>query len=315
MIPIPIGRSPLSFWVRIAHVIRWGPADLSPRAKVRVISDFELVLQLVGSSWIWSDPDGGSVDVPAGAVAFIPPGFVHAWGREFGVHMAVHFDLNPRPWVQVPENLRLLARTVERRPIDVVRRFALEPGSDQPPLVIRLVTEVPAPKLWEERLGVLVDLWNRRATGTLEGKIKSAEILGFAVRELAAGADSHRAGGGKAARITRLLRALDSPGGGALDSHAKVADLAAFAEMSETSLRAAFVAAVGRGPRRYLEERRVEHATRALIETDQTVAQIAQSVGYSDPYHFSRVFRRVTGVSPRRYRQNAQRPPAPAQHW
>ena len=32
---------------------------------------------------------------------------------------------------------------------------------------------------------------------------------------------------------------------------------------------------------------------------------ISQAVGYADPYHFSRAFRRVHGVSPRGYREGA----------
>ena len=298
---IDIGPAPLSFWVRMAHQVRYGPADQTPRANLRVIADFEVVLQLEGSSWIWSGPDGGSADVPAGAVAFIPPGFVHAWGRELGVHMAVHFDLDPKPTLQATDNIRLLGPTVERRPAEVVRGFTLQAGLDEPPLAIRLVTEVTAPKLWEDRLGALVELGSRRATGTLEGRLRSAEILGFALRELAAGSEGRPLPTGRAARVNRLLGTLDSPA-----RRARVGDLAALAQMSETSLRAAFQEAVGCAPRRYLEDRRIEHATRALIETDQTVAQIAEAAGYSDPYHFSRVFRRVTGVSPRRYRQNAR---------
>ena len=72
--------------------------------------------------------------------------------------------------------------------------------------------------------------------------------------------------------------------------------------MGQTSFRAAFAETVGSTPRRYLEERRIEHAARALVETEQTIAQIAQSVGYSDPYHFSRVFKRVMGMPPKQYR-------------
>jgi AraC-like DNA-binding protein len=78
--------------------------------------------------------------------------------------------------------------------------------------------------------------------------------------------------------------------------------------MSEAAFREAFVNTIGCAPRRYLEERRVAQAARALLETDRTVGEIAREVGYPDPYHFSRVFRRVTGSSPRRYRQSARGP-------
>jgi AraC family transcriptional regulator of arabinose operon len=50
---------------------------------------------------------------------------------------------------------------------------------------------------------------------------------------------------------------------------------------------------MGRPPGRYLEERRIERAARALVETNLKILRIADAEGYSDPYHFSRVFRRL----------------------
>jgi AraC-like DNA-binding protein len=45
-------------------------------------------------------------------------------------------------------------------------------------------------------------------------------------------------------------------------------------------------------------------AARTFLErTDRTVGQIATDVGYSDPFYFSRHFRRVHGMSPSRYRE------------
>ncbi|MBS1879668.1 MAG: helix-turn-helix transcriptional regulator [Actinobacteria bacterium] len=106
-------------------------------------------------------------------------------------------------------------------------------------------------------------------------------------------------------RILDLLRLLGGPEGAALGARPSVARLAALAHMSEASFRAAFARTTGSSPRRYLEEQRMEQAARALVETDRTVTEISHAVGYEDPYHFSRVFRRVNGVSPRGYRRRA----------
>ena len=48
---------------------------------------------------------------------------------------------------------------------------------------------------------------------------------------------------------------------------------------------------------------REETAIRALLDTDSSIADIATSVGYSDPSVFSRAFRKWTGMSPREYRK------------
>ena len=49
-------------------------------------------------------------------------------------------------------------------------------------------------------------------------------------------------------------------------------------------------------------EIRFEAAARLLRETDATALEIALEVGYEDPSHFSRAFKRIAGVSPREYR-------------
>jgi AraC-like DNA-binding protein len=62
-----------------------------------------------------------------------------------------------------------------------------------------------------------------------------------------------------------------------------------------------------------LHARRVAHAKRYLADPTrrhQSIAQIGFSVGYSDPSHFSRIFRRETGFSPRDFRQRSLDHPA-----
>ena len=50
-------------------------------------------------------------------------------------------------------------------------------------------------------------------------------------------------------------------------------------------------------------ELRFETAARLLRETDTTALEIALEVGYEDPSHFSRAFKRLAGISPREYRR------------
>jgi AraC-like DNA-binding protein len=39
-----------------------------------------------------------------------------------------------------------------------------------------------------------------------------------------------------------------------------------------------------------------------MLETSRTISSIARMEGYEDPYHFSRVFKRITGQAPTDYR-------------
>ena len=51
-----------------------------------------------------------------------------------------------------------------------------------------------------------------------------------------------------------------------------------------------------------VEHVRHEEACRLLQEHGRGIAEIAVRLGYSDPSHFSRAFRRWEGISPRVYR-------------
>lgn len=55
--------------------------------------------------------------------------------------------------------------------------------------------------------------------------------------------------------------------------------------------------------RELLDECRYEAAVWLIENTDHNISYIASQVGYTDPSHFSRAFRRVTGFSPREFRK------------
>ncbi len=57
-------------------------------------------------------------------------------------------------------------------------------------------------------------------------------------------------------------------------------------------------------PIEYLTKLRIERAFILLRDTDITVKEIACQVGYSDPNYFNKVFRKIVGTSPGRFRQS-----------
>jgi AraC-like DNA-binding protein len=54
-------------------------------------------------------------------------------------------------------------------------------------------------------------------------------------------------------------------------------------------------------PYRYLVTLRMSHAAGLLLRSDATVKDVAGHLGFSDAFHFSRMFKSVYGVSPRRF--------------
>ncbi len=66
-------------------------------------------------------------------------------------------------------------------------------------------------------------------------------------------------------------------------------------------------AAAGKPASRLIDERIIREARRNLVYTNLPVATVAYSLGFDDPAYFSRVFARVTGLSPRRFRERVGR--------
>ncbi len=82
-----------------------------------------------------------------------------------------------------------------------------------------------------------------------------------------------------------------------------VRELARMARMSEATFYRNFQRTTGSSPLSWIRQQRMSHAKRRLVETTDSIKQIAEQVGYSDPFFFSRDFKHVCGVPPKLYRQ------------
>ncbi len=90
-----------------------------------------------------------------------------------------------------------------------------------------------------------------------------------------------------------------------LENAAADHDLEALAQrlgMSYSSFRSCFRKHTGSSPRQYQLQIRTNRAKALLAQTDLSVAKIAEQVGFSSLYYFSRYFKEKTGVSPTTYR-------------
>lgn len=63
---------------------------------------------------------------------------------------------------------------------------------------------------------------------------------------------------------------------------------------------------LGESPINYLIKIRLEKAREILMESDGSIKNIANEVGYEDVYHFSKLFKKYYGVSPLNYRKQQQ---------
>ena len=81
-----------------------------------------------------------------------------------------------------------------------------------------------------------------------------------------------------------------------------VEDMAAAAGLSPFHFSRMFHAATGKAPHAFVTSKRMEAACDLLANTDLPLAKVAIEVGYRTQAHFTGVFHRHVGVTPRTYR-------------
>jgi len=88
-----------------------------------------------------------------------------------------------------------------------------------------------------------------------------------------------------------------------LDGELTVGGLATIGECSIPSVHRLFRRFLNTAPHQFVAQRRAEEAKRLLRTTVLPVSRIGAQVGFEDPFHFSRFFKRQTGFSPSVYRR------------
>lgn len=86
----------------------------------------------------------------------------------------------------------------------------------------------------------------------------------------------------------------------------RVQDFADLCGLERSYLTRMFKNATGHSPQEYLLSYRMKMAKHLLNDPNLTIEYIANSVGYADPFSFSKSFKNYTGVSPRQYRRLSQ---------
>lgn len=85
-----------------------------------------------------------------------------------------------------------------------------------------------------------------------------------------------------------------------------LAEMASISRMPVETFRKRFVSEVGMPPQSYQLFCKMERA-KTLLKNGSTVRQAGIEVGMSDPYHFSKTFKNIVGMSPSAYSKTAQK--------
>jgi AraC-like DNA-binding protein len=99
-------------------------------------------------------------------------------------------------------------------------------------------------------------------------------------------------------RLKRVVDYIDA----SMSSRITLCDLAAIAGLSRMHFASQFRVATGLRPHEFLLQRRIRRAEELMRDTTMTIMEIALTVGFQTQAHFTTVFKRFSGCTPRCWR-------------
>jgi AraC-like DNA-binding protein len=88
-----------------------------------------------------------------------------------------------------------------------------------------------------------------------------------------------------------------------LNEHITIEMIAQELSVPVSTLRRVFTKSLGVSPYQYFLQSKIDYAKRELLRHNYPQRTIAEQLGFADQYHFSRVFKSVTGLRPQQWRK------------
>ncbi len=90
-----------------------------------------------------------------------------------------------------------------------------------------------------------------------------------------------------------------------LDRKLKLKDIASQTSLSTSYYSAIFQIRTGHPPIEYFIQLKIQRACRLLDNSGWLISDVSREIGFEDQFYFSRVFRKVMGMSPKEYRKRS----------
>lgn len=159
----------------------------------------------------------------------------------------------------------------------------------------RMLPEITEPWVQEVKPGLLTSVEQSDTLAQLEGDF--LEIISGLSARITELSQSRRHNG-----LMREIR--DYVAQQYMDPNLSLTLLSEKFQISPKYLSQLFKESIGQNFSDFLIGLRIEHAKKSLWETDETVQDISNTLGYANPTSFIRVFKRIVGVSPGQYRES-----------
>ncbi|REE78911.1 AraC-like DNA-binding protein [Paenibacillus taihuensis] len=255
-------------------LVQTGGHILGPRA----IDDYELVYFPDGTNTVYEQ---GGLSFPLDVPCFVltQPGVSHRYlfDRDRNVrHLFVHFDYE-------------LLRNNAPRFSSLLQQLHVVPAYHST-LVAGIMQQI-------------VVVANHQSH---HWKIRLSALLSAALEELAAYADKtpEFAISSYPVQIARSIAYMDAH----LTEPITIESIAQQSGWSHEHFTRMFVAAVGMTPKRMLLERRLHYAEELMMRGQGTVKQISYLAGFGDEHHFSKMYKRIRGITATEYIERCKSP-------
>ncbi|RUR76785.1 helix-turn-helix domain-containing protein [Chlorogloeopsis fritschii PCC 9212] len=103
-------------------------------------------------------------------------------------------------------------------------------------------------------------------------------------------------------RLRKAIEYIDEN----LDQDLSLMEIAGIVQMSMYHFSRLFKQSTGLSPHQYVTNCRIEKAKRLLARTEEAINQIGQQVGFPNQSHFTSVFRKYIGITPKAYREQVK---------
>ncbi len=238
---------------------------------MRILGRYGLILMLDGSG-VYRDLENGEIPLATGDAVVVFPEIAHAYGPRVGQgwkHSYIVFE-GPQ--------------------FDLLRRAgALDPAHPVWPL--------GSSELWKQRLKEVTASAAPNSPSALRAVVQFAHLLS----EMSASRRANRQRPDEL-KIEEGAHLLSGP---IQDAWLTPQDAARQVGMSYENFRKRFAKHMGEPPALYQKRRRIGHACAAIYQNTDTFQEIADQLGFCDVFHFSKVFRQLTGESPSAFRKRA----------
>jgi AraC-like DNA-binding protein len=137
----------------------------------------------------------------------------------------------------------------------------------------------------------LVDTWNGKLPGYEFMSRTILQQLFFTIYQNLRKANQNY---GASLKVESVIRYMHQN----INRQVTLGELAALVELSTVYLSRVFKAATEYSVIEYFNKIKIDRAKELIIEGDKKVKEIAQVLGFTDEFYFSRVFKRMEGISP-----------------